>query len=254
MTTLYVDGACKNNHLPGPLRSAGAGVYIDFESDAEPARLPALKTETENADPLIHGPGLYSRFAWRRLPSLAEQQNKGQGSGVAVSNNQAELIGVIMALEIVDVHGDKLPKPIRIINDSELVFNSVTKWMPGWRKRNYRKADGKPVANEMLVRSLDELLQRTKDDKVEWRHMNSHRSEPVDRSTAEWRAWHGNDVADRLANWACGKGAPSASKKPKKVRKSKIVGGSTVRRRYPPKGMRKAKPKSLRRHFAEVTL
>lgn len=250
MTTLYVDGACKNNHLPGPLRSAGAGVYIDFESDAEPARLPALKTETENADPRIHGPGLYSRFAWRKLPSLAEQQKKGQGVGVAVSNNQAELMGVIMALELVDVHGDKLAKPIRIINDSELVFNSITKWMPGWRKRNYRKANGEPVANEMLVRSLDALLGRTKDDKIEWQHMNSHRSEPRDRSSAEWRAWHGNDVADRLANWACGVDGATTAKKVKRARKRQLA----PRRKNAPKGKRKQKPVSVRRLLSKLNL
>jgi ribonuclease HI len=77
--------------------------------------------------------------------------------------------------------------------------------MPGWRKRRFRKADGKLVANLDLVIELDHLLQQPQVKCVKWVHMNSHRKEPDDKSSVLWRDWYGNSAADRLANEACAK-------------------------------------------------
>lgn len=193
MTTVYVDGACKNNHLRAERRAAGAGVYIDVESDAEPVTLGA----TSYGSPRASMPDAQSklpRFVWRPLRAVAQ---------LALTNNRAELLAVIVALEILIEHEARLARPIVVTNDSQLVYYTVTRWLPGWRRRQYKKANGEPVSNIDLVRRLDALLGRAAPLHIEWRHMNSHCAEPRDKSSAEWRAWHGNEIADRLANWAC---------------------------------------------------
>jgi ribonuclease HI len=51
---------------------------------------------------------------------------------------------------------------LRILCDSQYVINSITKWMPGWKRKGWRKADGKPVLNVELLKELDrELAGRT---------------------------------------------------------------------------------------------
>ena len=50
------------------------------------------------------------------------------------------------------------PDDLRVLCDSQYVINAVTKWMPGWKRKGWRKADGKPVMNVDLLRELDEAL------------------------------------------------------------------------------------------------
>ena len=52
------------------------------------------------------------------------------------------------------VPGDDL----HILCDSQYVINSVTKWMPGWKRKGWRKADGKPVMNVELLKEIDEVI------------------------------------------------------------------------------------------------
>jgi ribonuclease HI len=44
---------------------------------------------------------------------------------------------------------------LRVLCDSQYVINSITKWMPGWKRKGWRKADGKPVLNVELLKELD---------------------------------------------------------------------------------------------------
>jgi ribonuclease HI len=45
-----------------------------------------------------------------------------------------------------------------ILCDSQYVINAVTKWMPGWKRKGWRKADGKPVLNVDLLKDIDQAL------------------------------------------------------------------------------------------------
>ena len=38
------------------------------------------------------------------------------------------------------------------------MINALTKWMPGWKRKGWKKADGKEVLNKDLLASLDEAL------------------------------------------------------------------------------------------------
>jgi ribonuclease HI len=71
------------------------------------------------------------------------------------TNNQGELMAVIDLLESTAHVDDDL----RILCDSQYVINAVTKWMAGWKRKGWRKADGAPVLNRELLERLDRALQ-----------------------------------------------------------------------------------------------
>ncbi len=71
------------------------------------------------------------------------------------TNNQGELMAVIDLLDSTAHIDDDL----RIICDSQYVINAVTKWMPGWKRKGWRKADGSPVLNRELLERLDRAVQ-----------------------------------------------------------------------------------------------
>ncbi|MGN6742561.1 MAG: ribonuclease H family protein [Amnibacterium sp.] len=70
------------------------------------------------------------------------------------TNNMGELKAVLELFRATsDVDDDLL-----VLCDSQYVINSVTSWMPGWKRRGWRKADGKPVLNVDLLKELDEAI------------------------------------------------------------------------------------------------
>lgn len=71
------------------------------------------------------------------------------------TNNQGELMAVVDLLESTAHVDDEL----RILCDSQYVINAVTKWMPGWKRKGWRKADGSPVLNRELLERLDRATQ-----------------------------------------------------------------------------------------------
>lgn len=71
------------------------------------------------------------------------------------TNNRGELMAVVDFLE----RTAGIPNlTIHFLCDSQYVINSVTKWMPGWKRRGWRKADGKAVLNDDLMKRLDQGL------------------------------------------------------------------------------------------------
>jgi ribonuclease HI len=70
------------------------------------------------------------------------------------TNNMGELMAVLDLLrQTADLEED-----LHVLCDSMYVINVITKWTPGWKRRNWRKADGKPVLNVELVKDLDEAM------------------------------------------------------------------------------------------------
>lgn len=70
------------------------------------------------------------------------------------TNNQGELKAVLELFRATAHLDDDL----HVLCDSQYVINSVTKWMPGWKRKGWRKADGSPVMNLELLKELDEAL------------------------------------------------------------------------------------------------
>ncbi|MFT3875797.1 MAG: ribonuclease HI family protein [Propioniciclava sp.] len=70
------------------------------------------------------------------------------------TNNKAELMAVLDLLRQTKDAGDDL----LVLCDSQYVINALTKWMPGWKRKGWKKADGKPVLNVDLLAELDREL------------------------------------------------------------------------------------------------
>lgn len=71
------------------------------------------------------------------------------------TNNMGELTAVVDLLQQTAQADDDL----LVYCDSTYVINSITKWMPGWKRKNWRKGDGKPVQNVEIMKALDAALQ-----------------------------------------------------------------------------------------------
>ena len=71
------------------------------------------------------------------------------------TNNQGELMAV---LDLLRATAHVRQEDLHILCDSQYVINSITKWMPGWKRKGWRKADGKPVLNVELLKELDREL------------------------------------------------------------------------------------------------
>jgi ribonuclease HI len=99
------------------------------------------------------------------------------------TNNMAELTAVLDLLQ----QTAHLEDDLVVYCDSTYVINSVTKWMAGWKRRGWRKGDGKPVLNVDIMRALDEAMAGRR---VEFRWVKGHTGHPL------------NEAADRLANAA----------------------------------------------------
>lgn len=134
------------------------------------------------------------------------------------TNNQAELIGILYALNQVALNIDKnnVSKPVVIVSDSMYSINSVTKWMANWAKNNWQKPNGGAILNTEIIQAIYKLWtqiqqiikQKNKQKKqgtsitklkVSFEHQNSHTSAPVNINTREYMLWHGNHMADSLA-------------------------------------------------------
>ena len=80
------------------------------------------------------------------------------------TNNMGELMAV---LDLFRSTAHIPEEPLHILCDSQYVINCITKWMPGWKRKGWRKADGKPVLNVDLLKDIDDAIVGRK-YKFEW--------------------------------------------------------------------------------------
>lgn len=91
------------------------------------------------------------------------------------TNNQAELTAVLQFFRATAHLDDDL----LILCDSQYVINCVTKWLPGWKKKGWRKADGKPVMNVELLQEIDAELPGRR-YRFEW--VKGHANHPLNEA------------------------------------------------------------------------
>lgn len=84
-----------------------------------------------------------------------DEDNWRAGGWKHGTNNMGELMAV---LDLLRATADRPEEPLHILCDSQYVINSVTKWMPGWKKKGWKKSDGKPVLNVDLLKDIDAAL------------------------------------------------------------------------------------------------
>ena len=85
------------------------------------------------------------------------------------TNNRMELQAAIEGLKAApsDV-------AITLVTDSEYLRKGITEWIHGWKRRGWRTAAKKPVLNQDLWRTLDQLNTPA----VQWQYTQGHAGDP----------------------------------------------------------------------------
>lgn len=126
------------------------------------------------------GPG-----GWGAVIATPEGQVIELGGGErATTNNQMELMAVIAALDRLR----NVPGAVEIYTDSVYVIRGITQWIWGWRKRDWKTAEGGDVANVDLWQRLSALVaRRGKENPISWHFVRGHSGIP------------GNERVDEIA-------------------------------------------------------
>ncbi len=123
------------------------------------------------------GPG-----GWGALLKYSQHERTLSGSDSNTTNNRMEMMGAIEALAAL-----RESCVIELYTDSQYLQKGITEWLPGWKKRNWIKADKKPVKNADLWQLLEIEANR---HQVSWHWVKGHSGHPD------------NDRVDSLANKA----------------------------------------------------
>ena len=141
------------------------------------------------------GPGGWAAIV---VPADGGEPVELSGGDPHTTNNRMELTAALEGLRA-------LPDGSRavIVTDSQLMLNSMTTWLPGWKRKGWRTAGGQPVKNQDLVKALDAEIGRH--EAVRWHWVRGH------QTGAEHAHKALNDRADRLAVAAAQRAARAAA-------------------------------------------
>lgn len=146
--SIYTDGAAPNNQTECLAGGIGVAVY-----DASGELLVTYKERIEVQD---------------QAPAK-------------VTNIRCEMLALIKGLEIAN-NGDT------IHSDSEMIVKGYNEWLEGWKRKGWKNASKKPVANQDLWLCIDQLKQSKPEVLVQW--VRGH------------DGIEGNELADTLASMA----------------------------------------------------
>jgi ribonuclease HI len=121
------------------------------------------------------GPG-----GWGVILRAGSQERELCGGEPDTTNNRMELTAAIRGLAAL-----KRRCRVTLYTDSEYLRRGISEWLEQWKRRGWKTADRKPVKNEDLWRTLDELAGS---HEVHWRWVRGHAGHPD------------NERADQLAN------------------------------------------------------
>lgn len=136
------------------------------------------------------GPG-----AWGALGQSCDGTLLFESSSVdtMTTNNKMELEGAIVALEWLLENAQEIKfnckqSKVFLYSDSKYVVDGTNSWMPGWKKRGWKKADKKEPENLDLWQRMDEVISSISHVKMVW--VKGHAGHPQ------------NEHCDKLANLA----------------------------------------------------
>ena len=120
------------------------------------------------------GPG-----GWAAILRHRGVEKELSGFEPATTNNRMEMMAAIAALEAINRRCS-----VTLYTDSQYVRDGITKWIHGWKQKNWRTADRQPVKNVDLWQRLEAAASR---HIVHWEWVRGHAGHPE------------NERADRLA-------------------------------------------------------
>ena len=125
------------------------------------------------------GPG-----GWAYILRFGSRVKEATGGDAHTTNNRMELSAAVEGLRAL-----KESCAVELITDSEYVKNGITKWIDGWKRRNWRKSDGGAVLNVDLWQALEAEAGR---HRIDWKwtkghadHEDNNRCDELARDAAE---------------------------------------------------------------------
>lgn len=134
-----------------------------------------VKIYTDGACRGNPGPG-----GWGALLRYETTEKTISGHERDTTNNRMELSAAIGALAEL-----RQACEVDLYTDSQYVQKGITEWIVGWKRRDWKRADKKPVKNVDLWKALDEQISR---HKVKWHWVKGHSGHKE------------NDYVDQVAN------------------------------------------------------
>lgn len=124
---------------------------------------------------------------------LGEFILKSSGVDIPTTNNKMELEGAIRGLrglvdKFVEDGFSQSNEPVFVYSDSKYVIEGIEKWVPGWKNRGWKKADGKTPENLELWKEFDAL--KNNFEKISFHWVKGHDGHPQ------------NELCDQMANTA----------------------------------------------------
>ncbi len=93
---------------------------------------------------------------WAAVLMTHNKRKEIYGGFKHTTNNRMEMLAVIKALEAIK---STLNYDITLYSDSQLIIDAVNKkWLQGWERKGWKKADKSPVLNRDLWERLIKLL------------------------------------------------------------------------------------------------
>ena len=129
------------------------------------------------------GPGGWAAIV---IPEEGADPVELSGGEKLTTNNRMELSAALEGLKT-------LPdgSTVVVVTDSRLMIDSMTKWLPGWKRKGWKTAAGQPVKNQDLLTALDAEVNRHA--AVRWHWVRGH------ETGASFEYKQLNDRADQLA-------------------------------------------------------
>ena len=106
------------------------------------------------------GPG-----GWAVLLRYGRHERTLTGAEAQTTNNRMELTAALKALQAL-----KQSCQVDLFTDSEYLKRGVTEWLPGWRRRQWKRRGG-ALANVDLWQALDAAIAR---HQIEWHWVRGH--------------------------------------------------------------------------------
>ncbi|XP_058121341.1 ribonuclease H1 [Anopheles ziemanni] len=96
--------------------------------------------------------------------------NTAQPVSGRATNNCGEIQAASMAIRLARAQG---VRRLMVNTDSQFLINSITKWLPGWKRRNWTLASGGEVKNKTDFQELERELS-SGDIEIKWNHVDAH--------------------------------------------------------------------------------
>jgi ribonuclease HI len=106
-----------------------------------------------------------------------------------LTNQRAELHAIYKGIRTVTKNMEF--DILNVYTDSEYSIKSLTVWIKNWKKNGWKGSNKKPVANQDIIKKIDEYLEKNK-GKIFFHHVRSHTGKKDYYSL-------GNEKADKLA-------------------------------------------------------